>query len=85
MGDKCPTRATSRKKKSNENAAQPPAAKKNLDEQRLQLIRDTQKIIHSGTLEQLEEILNRTGKGRNTPEGRALIQRFISLRGDLRR
>jgi len=50
--------------------------KKNVDEQRLQLIRDTQKIIQSGTLEQLEEKLELIGKGRNTPEGRALIQRF---------
>ncbi len=59
--------------------------KKNLDEERLQLIRDTQKIIHSGTLEQLEEKLELIGKGRNTPEGRALIQRFISLRGGSQR
>jgi hypothetical protein len=59
--------------------------KKNVDEQRLQLIRDTQKIIRSGTLEQLEEKLELIGKGRNTPEGRALIQRFISLRGGSRR
>jgi hypothetical protein len=59
--------------------------KKNLDEERLQLIRDTQEIIHSGTLEQLEEKLELIGKGRNTPEGRALIQRFISLRGGSQR
>ena len=56
--------------------------KKNLDEERLQLMRDTMQIIQTGTLEQLEEKLELLGTGRNTPKGRELIQRFISLRGD---
>jgi hypothetical protein len=59
--------------------------RKNLDEERLQIIRDTQEIIRSGTLEQLEEKLELVGKGRNTSEGRTLIQQFICLRGGSRR
>ncbi len=57
----------------------------NVDEERVQLMRDTMQIIQTGTLEQLEEKLSMLGKGPDTPEGRALIQRFISLRGGSRR
>ena len=59
--------------------------KKNVDEERVQLIHDTKRIIETGTLEQLEEMLHLLGKGRDTPEGRTIIQRFISLRGGSQR
>jgi hypothetical protein len=55
--------------------------RKNLDEERLQLMRDTMQIIQTGTLEQLEEKLTMLGIGRDTQKGRDLLQRFISLRG----
>jgi hypothetical protein len=55
--------------------------KKNLDEERLQLMRDTMQIIQTGTLEQLEEKLTLLGMGRDTQKGRELLHRFISLRG----
>ena len=55
--------------------------KKNLDEERLQLMRDTMQIIQTGTLEQLKEKLDMLGIGRNTQKVRDLLQRFISLRG----
>ncbi len=59
--------------------------KKNVDEERVQLMRDTMQIIRTGSLEQLEETLEKLGIGRGTAKGGELIQRFISLRGDLRR
>lgn len=59
--------------------------KKNVDRERAQLMRDTMQIIQTGTLEQLEETLERLGMGRETAKGREMVQRFISLRGDLRR
>ena len=59
--------------------------KKNLDEERIQLMRDAQQIIQTGTLEQLEEKLSLLGMGRDTQKGRDLLQRFISLRGGSRR
>ena len=59
--------------------------KKNVDEEREQLMRDTMQIIQTGTLEQLEEKLELLGKGRNTPEGRSILQRFTSLRGGSQR
>ena len=55
--------------------------KKNIDEKRVQLMRDTKRIIETGTLEQLEEQLELLGMGRDTPKGREVLQRFISLRG----
>ena len=58
---------------------------KNVDEERVQLMRDTAQIIQNGTLEQLEEKLTLLGMGSHTAKGQDLIQRFISLRGDLRR
>lgn len=61
------------------------ARNRHKDEQRIQLQRDTLQIIRNGTLEQLEEKLELLGKGRDTPEGRDLIARFISLRGGSRR
>jgi hypothetical protein len=59
--------------------------KKNVDQERVQLMRDTTEIIQAGTLEQLEEKLEMLGMGRNTPKGRELLQRFTSLRGGSRR
>ena len=59
--------------------------KKNVDHERVQLMRDTMQIIQAGSLEQLEETLEKLGMGRETAKGRELVQRFISLRGDLRR
>jgi hypothetical protein len=44
-------------------------------------MRDTMQIIQTGTLEQLEEMLEMLGMGRGTAKGRELLQRFISLRG----
>jgi hypothetical protein len=55
--------------------------KKHVDEDRVQLMRDTMQIIQTGTLEQLEEKLEMLEMGRNTQKGRELLQRFISLRG----
>jgi len=55
--------------------------KKNIDRERVQLMRDTMQIIQTGTLEQLEEMLEMLGMGRGTAKGRELLQRFISLRG----
>ncbi len=55
--------------------------KKNIDHERVQLMRDTKQIIQTGTLEQLEEKLELLGMGRNTQKGREILQRFISLRG----
>ena len=55
--------------------------RKNIDQLLVQLKRDTMQIIQTGTLEQLEEKLELLGIGRNSPKGRELIQRFISLRG----
>jgi hypothetical protein len=59
--------------------------RKNVDQERVQLMRDTMQIIQTGTLKQLEETLERLGMGRETAKGREMVQRFISLRGDLRR
>ena len=55
--------------------------KRNVDEERVQLMRDTMQIIQTGTLEQLEEKLELLGMGRDTAKGREMVQRFISLRG----
>ena len=59
--------------------------RKNIDQERVQLMRDTMQIIQTGTLEQLEETLELLGMGRDTPKGREILQRFISLRGGSRR
>jgi hypothetical protein len=55
--------------------------KKNVDEERAQLMRDIAQIIQTGTLEQMEEKLELLGMGRDTPKGRELLPRFIPLRG----
>jgi hypothetical protein len=52
----------------------------NLDEERLQLMRDVKQIIETGTVEDLEARLEMMGKGTDTRRGRSHLEIYCVAR-----
>ena len=53
--------------------------KLHIDQEQVQLKRDAERIIRSGTLEEFKEMLRLAGKNPESPEGKELIDRLIAL------
>jgi hypothetical protein len=54
-------------------------SKRYIDQEREQLRKDADRVIHSGTLDEFREILRRAGVDPESARGKLLIDRLITL------
>jgi hypothetical protein len=56
-------------------------SKAHIDREKVQLRKDAERIIHSGTLDEFKEMLRRAGVDPDSAMGKELIDRLIALGG----
>jgi hypothetical protein len=56
-------------------------SKTHIDQEKAQLRKDAERIIHSGTLEEFKEMLRQAGIDPESARGKDLIDRLIALGG----
>jgi hypothetical protein len=59
----------------------PRGSKLHFDREKLQLRKDAERIIHSGTIDEFKEMLRKAGIDPESAKGKELIDRLIALGG----